>query len=183
MQDSIVLWPSLFTLAIRYTLMRQILSLFLYLYFSQTLQAQQEELSVGEVYRVAIRQFIDSHPDMLYNHHDTVPVLFLKNHSHLTVVGDTLSGVRLVYVSPYEQEKAYEEYFTKRTKVQILDIQQMMQWDTVVQVWLLPMSVLYRPGKEMSKLPKYTGEACEVLYKYTPDRRHYIYDGKECRQL
>lgn len=136
-------------------------------------------LSVADVYATALKAFITEYPGSVYDI-DSQRYVFVKEKDFLKSIKDTLAGIHLCQVDVYDGSEVYRRFFKKRKKLKVLDMQQMMLWEDEVHTWILPLQIVYQPGK-LQKPPRYTGRGCLATFSYGSDKNHYVFKAFYCK--
>lgn len=142
----------------------------------------REKLDMAHVYRLALRDYAATHPDVVYSTPNE-RVLFVKKEDYNNSLADTLMGLHIIFIDPATDAATIGKYITKKKKVTILHMQQMLLKEMDANVWIMPMDASFNPKKETLSEPIYQKEVCQYVYDYGNDRDGYLYKEKHCKVL
>lgn len=142
----------------------------------------REKLDLAHVYRLALRDYATHHPEAVYST-ATERVLFVKKEDYNKNLADTLFGLHIIFIDPATEAATVGKYITKKKKITILHLQQMLLKEMDANVWIMPMEANFNPKKETLSEPIYQKEVCQYIYDYGNDRDGYLYKEKNCKKL
>lgn len=142
----------------------------------------RERLDTVACYKEALRHFIKSHPETIIQNSKGKTVLVKKN-SFLGDYVDSLTDVAFCFLDPDSEASVLGSYKVKKSRLYMLDLQQMMMRNLNAFIWVMPFQVKYDTRKKAVEESAYTGTTCEYEFDYTPDRqRYFLWKTATCHQ-